>query len=155
MTSTNFTEVFPPMPHDQEAALKAAAVKTILVVEDDADIAAFLSLAIAQETPYHPLVVADGFEALRVMQHIKPNLVMIDYRLPKMNGIELYDLLQKTQGCEAFPTIIFSASIEKHEQELRERHLLGLKKPFELDELLQAIEQAFASPSQGEARFLQ
>jgi len=133
------------MPHDQQAALKAVPVKTILVVEDDADIAAFLSLAIAEETPYHPLIVPDGSEALRVMQHIKPNLVMIDYRLPHMNGIELYDLLQETPGHEALPTINLSASLEKHEQELRERHLLGLKKPFELDELLQTIEQVFAA----------
>jgi hypothetical protein len=34
-------------------------------------------------------------------------------------------------------------------QELRERNLLGLKKPFELDELLQSIEKILASPSKG------
>ncbi len=133
------------MPHDQEAAFRAAPVKTILVVEDDAAIAEFLSLAIAQETPYHSLVVADGFEALRVMQHIKPHLLLIDYRLPHMNGIELYDLLQKTPGYEVLPTIIFSAGLEKLEDALKGRHLVGLRKPLELTDLLQTIEQVFAA----------
>ncbi len=133
------------MPRDQEAAPKAAPVKTILVVEDDAAIAEFLSLAIAQETSYHSLVVADGLEALRVMQHIKPSLLMIDYRLPHMNGIELYDLLQKTPEYEVLPTIIFSASLEKLEDEMKVRHLVGLRKPLELTDLLQAIEQVFAA----------
>src|SRR5207248_53112 len=64
MTSTNCYGGVAPMPHDQQAERKAAPIKTILVVEDDTGIAEFLSLAIAQETPYYSLVVADGFEAL-------------------------------------------------------------------------------------------
>jgi len=127
------------MPHDQEAALKAAPVKTILVVEDDADIAKFLSLAIAQETPYHHFVVPDGFEALRVMERIKPNLLIIDYHLPKMNGIELYDLLQKTEGREALPTIILSASLERLEDEIKVRNVVGMRKPLELTEFLTTL----------------
>src|SRR5437763_8423450 len=125
------------MPHDQRAARKSAPVKTILVVEDDAGIAEFLSLAIAQETPYFPHVVADGSEALHLMQHIAPNLLIIDYLLPHMNGLELYDLLQKTDGREVPPTIIISASVERLEEELKERHLVGLSKPLELTDLLQ------------------
>ena len=132
------------MPHHQEAAFRAAPVKTILVVEDDADIAKFLSLAITQETPYHPFVVPDGFEALRVMEHIKPNLLIIDYRLPQMNGVELYDHLEQTEGRKVPPTIIVSASVEKLEEELKGRHLVGLSKLLELTDLLQTIEQMLA-----------
>jgi CheY-like chemotaxis protein len=124
---------------------KAAPIKTILVVEDDTGIAEFLSLAIAQETPYYSLVVADGSEALRIMQQITPNLLIIDYRLPQMNGIELYDLLEQTEGPKVPPTIIESASIEKLEKELKERHLVGLSKPLELGDLLQMIEQMLAA----------
>ena len=133
------------MPHDQRAERKAAPIKTILVVEDDTGIAEFLSLAVAQETPYHSLVVADGFEALRVMQEITPNLLIIDYRLPQMNGIELYDHLEKTEGRKVPPTIIVTASIKKLEEELKGRHLVGLSKPLELTDLLQTIEQMLAA----------
>src|ERR1051326_158544 len=133
------------MPHDRRAASKAAPVKTILVVEDDTGIAEFLSLAIAQETPYYSLVVADGSEALHVMQQITPNLLIIDYRLPQMNGLQLYDHLEKTEGPKVPPTIIVSASVAKLEEELKERHLVGMSKPLELADLLQTIEQILAA----------
>ena len=136
------------MPHDHVGAVKPAPVKTILVVEDDTGIAEFLSLAIAQETPYYSLIVADGAEALHVMQQIRPHLLIIDYRLPQMNGLELYDLLEQTKGREVPPTIIVSASIEQLEEELRERHLVGLSKPLELSDLLQTIEQMMAATAE-------
>jgi DNA-binding response OmpR family regulator len=78
------------VPHDHVAARKSVAVKTILVVADDPDTAAFLSRAITQETAYHPLVVADGSEAACVMQQIIPNLLIIGMSKP----LELTDLLQ-------------------------------------------------------------
>ena len=136
------------MPLNQKAANKAAPDKTILVVEDDPYNAEFLSLAIAHESRYFPLVVATGAEALRVMQQITPTLLLIDYRLPQMSRIELYDLLQQTEGPEVPPTIILSASLEKLETELKERHLVGLSKPLELTDLLETIEQVLAERAQ-------
>ena len=116
--------------------------KTILVVEDDELIGVFLSEAISQETAYHPLLVSDGFEALRVMHDIKPSLFLLDYRLPKMNGVELYDQLHAREGLETVPAIVLSANLPLHE--LTKRGLVGLKKPFDLDQLLQAIEKTIA-----------
>lgn len=116
--------------------------KTILVVEDDELIGTFLAEAISQETAYHPLLVSDGFEALRVTHDIKPSLFLLDYRLPKMSGIELYDQLHAREGFETVPTIILSANLPL--EELTKRGLMGLKKPFDLDQLLQAIEKTIA-----------
>jgi DNA-binding response OmpR family regulator len=116
--------------------------KTILVVEDDELIGAFLAEAITQETAYHPLLVSDGFEALKVTYDIKPSLFLLDYRLPKMNGVELYDRLHAREGLETVPVIIISANLPLHE--LTKLGLVGLKKPFDLDQLLQAIEKAMA-----------
>jgi hypothetical protein len=39
------------------------------------------------------------------------------------------------------PVIIISASLEQHEQELRQRGLLGLSKPFDVDDLLRLVKQ--------------
>ncbi len=116
--------------------------KTILVVEDDELIGVFLSEAISQETAYHSLLVSDGFEALRVMHDIKPSLVLLDYRLPKMNGVELYDQLHAREGLETVPAIVLSANLPLHE--LTKRGLVGLKKPFDLDQLLRTIEKTIA-----------
>lgn len=113
--------------------------KTILVVEDDELIGAFLAEAISQETPYHPLLVSNGFEALKVTHDIRPSMFLLDYHLPKMNGIELYDRLHASEGLETVPAILISANLPR--SELTKRDVLGIKKPFDLDHLLQAIEK--------------
>ncbi len=116
--------------------------KVTLIVEDDHSISEVLVYAIAQTTPYTAITALDGFEALEIMKGNKPDLLILDYQLPKMNGIELYDLLQTMQGLDHIPTIIMSANLP--EAAIRQRRLIGLKKPFELDELLDTIEKLIA-----------
>ncbi|HZO74153.1 MAG TPA: response regulator [Ktedonobacteraceae bacterium] len=116
--------------------------KTILVVEDDTSIGALLVEALAQETPYSAMLVTDGIQALNVARSIKPCLFITDYWLPNINGLELYDLLQATKELVDTPTIIMSAYLP--EQEINKRNLVGLNKPFDLDEFLEAVEKLLA-----------
>ncbi len=89
------------------------------------------------ETSYQILLVTDAFQAMRAMHTIKPCLFITDYHLPQMDGIELYDHLCTTKELAHIPTIIMSAHMP--EDEVQKRHLVGLNKPFELDELLNII----------------
>lgn len=116
-----------------------AATRTILVVEDDFDIGIFLIEAITQETPYRAFLATDANQAMDIARKIKPSAVLLDYQLPGMNGIELYDQLHATNGLEDTPAIMASARVPTNAVE--ERHLPSLKKPFELEELLQTIEE--------------
>jgi DNA-binding response OmpR family regulator len=122
-------------PHSREEAL----VKTVLVVEDDTGIGTFLVQAILQETPHQAMLVADGFQALKAVSNIKPSLFILDYQLPRMNGIELYDQLHATKGLEQIPAIVISARLPK--QEIEKRKIAAMSKPFELDDFLHAIEK--------------
>jgi DNA-binding NtrC family response regulator len=119
-------------------------VKAILVVEDDEGIGEVIQLALAEEPGYDTIVVANPYEALRVASNVKPNLFIIDYRLSSMNGIALYEQLHATDGLQGVPAILMSASIEQLQQELSERNLTGLAKPFSLDELVETIKQVAA-----------
>src|SRR3984893_3685445 len=114
-------------------------VKMILIVEDDPDIGQYLSLAISHETPYLSLLVTDSVRALEVVKHIRPNLFMLDYRLPCLNGVELYDELHLTAGLETIPAIIMCAGLPRDqlENEIKRRHLAVLPNPYDLDDLLQ------------------
>ena len=131
------------MPHNQELSIKgeskSISVKTILVVEDDTDIGSFLVQAISQETPHHAMLVTDGFQALKALTNIRPSLLILDYHLPSMNGIELYDRIQEMNMHDNLPTILISARLPK--QEIAKRKITGMAKPLELDEFLQTIEQ--------------
>ena len=113
--------------------------KVILIVEDDKRIGYLLTETIQEETPYHVMFVPDGFQALKFIRTIKPHLFLVDYLLPSMDGLELYDQLHAAEEFKHVPVIFMSATPPT--KELQERgDIYCIKKPFDLDEVLQAIE---------------
>ena len=121
-------------------------MKTILVVAGDADIGAFLRCALLQETSYNVLLALEGFEALKLTHFITPKLFLLDYHLARMTGIELYDRLHARHSLQATPAILLSTSLPLYKQEIATRNIRGISMPFELDELLAAIETLATSP---------
>ncbi|MFL5663235.1 MAG: response regulator [Ktedonobacteraceae bacterium] len=128
------------MLQHQEQSQRSA----ILVVEDDAAIGAFLTELISQETPYQFVLVTDGWQALDVVQEVKPILFLLNYQLPGMHGLDLYDRLHAIKELAHVPAIIVSAVLPK--RELEQRKLIGITKPFDMDRLLDAIEHVLANP---------
>jgi len=124
---------------------KNDGVKIILVVEDDHDTQGFFSEALSMLTPYHIQIVRNATEALDRVKQIKPNLFLLDYHLPKMNGIELFDCLHAIPELENIPAVIISATTTEHmKREIEGRKLKYIEKPFDLDVFLGTIEQEIA-----------
>ena len=132
------------MPNDVDSSSpqENRAIKTIIVVEDDEDIGLFLVQAISQETNHQAMLLTDGFQCLKAVTNIKPNLFILDYHLPSMNGIELYDQLHARKELEHVPAVVVSARLPR--QDIDKRHIVGMNKPLELDEFLYTIEQLLA-----------
>ncbi len=132
------------MPKMQDSLSKEmhATRKTILIVEDDPYIGEFLTMAISQETPYEALLAETGERAFEMIQHVKPSLFVLDYVLGSMNGLDLYDRIRTQRGFETIPAIFLSASLQKYQDKIKQRHLVGFVKPIDLDELLLSIHQA-------------
>ncbi len=97
-------EIIPPAAQSPRSA-------TILVVEDDADVGDFLREIIDEETPYHTIVVPDGLRALEKAQQLHPCLLLLDFRLPGINGLEVYDRLQEREETRGVPAIMMSAAL--------------------------------------------
>lgn len=76
----------------------AKAKKTILVVDDENDIRALYKELLSKR--YKILSAKDGDEGLRMIFSKKPDLVILDIKMPKMNGLEV---LRKTKSF--FPTL--------------------------------------------------
>ena len=117
-------------------------VKTILVVEDDEAVGSILVLMLLTESPYLVLLVTDGYQALKVVHDLKPSLFLLDYKLPGMDGIALYERLHAITGLADIPAIIISATLPR--RALQERHLTCLAKPFGVDQLLHTIDLSLA-----------
>lgn len=116
---------------------------TILVVEDDQDIGYFLQQAIDEETPYQTTVVADGKRALEKATQLHPCLFLLDYRLPGMNGIEIYDRLQQMEETRGVPAIMMSATLPV--EELERRGIYQLRKPMDIGSVIRMITHAMAT----------
>jgi DNA-binding response OmpR family regulator len=113
--------------------------KVILVIEDDASVGACLVEAITQETPYMAFLVTEADHALTLLREIKPDTILLDYLLPHMNGLDLYDYLHAHKPLKDIPVIMISASLPQ--QEITRRQLIGMQKPFEIDELITILKQ--------------
>lgn len=121
----------------------SAAIKTILIVEDDSGIGQFFFEAIKQETPYQALLTTDGYQALKLVHNVKPSLFLLDYGLPRMTGLELYDRLHATEELEDVPALLVSAHCPW--DEAKKRKIRCMRKPIELDDLLETIDSMLSS----------
>jgi CheY-like chemotaxis protein len=110
----------------------------ILVVEDEPDIREATSEALETEG-YRVIQAAHGHEALRVLRHVRPALILLDLMMPHMSGWELREILGRDPQLASIPVIVMSA-VERG----------GLPKPFGIDELLQAVGR-FAPPDAARA----
>ena len=122
------------------------AGKTVFIVEDDEAIGELLVEAIQQETPYQAVLASDGFQALKMLRTVKPDVLILDYGLPGMNGLEFYDAIHAVKALERLPVLIVSAEAARIQKEIKARQLSQLKKPFDLTDLLEAIERLFSRP---------
>jgi CheY-like chemotaxis protein len=116
---------------------------TILIVEDDEGIGEFLQQAIDEQTPYQTTVVHDGPQALERARQIQPCLFLLDYRLPGMNGLEVYDHLQNIEETRGVPAIMMSATLPT--EELQRRGIYQLRKPMEIGNVIRMITHAIAT----------
>jgi len=126
------------MAQDEVQVETRSGVKTILVVEDDINIGEVLVQAITQETSFLAILVSDGYEAMQTVKGVRPDLFILDYQLPRMNGIEIYDNLHAIPELAHVPALMISARLP--EKDLAERTITGMHKPLDLDEFLQMIE---------------
>lgn len=119
---------------------EASIQKTILLVEDHPIFSKIMTWAIAENTPHRVIHLFEGSRILQVINEHKPHLLVLDYDLPGLNGIELYDLVHSTEGLGHIPAIMVSAGLP--EREIEQRNLPGLHKPCSTSDLLRYIEEA-------------
>ena len=117
-----------------------ATRKTILLIEDHPILSKIVARLISEYTSHRVVRLDDGLDILHAMNEHKPDLLILDYNLPGLNGIEIYDLVHGTAGWENVPAIMVSASLPV--REIRRRKIPGLHKPCASGDLLRAVEQA-------------
>jgi two-component system, response regulator, stage 0 sporulation protein F len=116
---------------------------SILIVEDNENVGEFLQRAIDEWTPYQTTVVNDGFNALERGKQIQPCLLLLDYKLPGLNGLEIYERFQSMEETRGVPTIMMSTSLPV--EELQSRGIYQLRKPMDSGNVIRMITHALAT----------
>jgi len=115
--------------------------KIVLVVDDDRDIGEMLKQVITEQTNYRVLWIAESDLVLHAAAYLRPSLILLDYMMPTMDGLKLYDHLQETENMRGVPVVLISARATLPFEALRERGIYILRKPFELSDLLDLVAQ--------------
>lgn len=126
------------MENVMESQRKSTPTRFLLIVEESEAKWKVLQKAIEQETSYLTLVAQTSEEAIRFARNIQPALVLIQYHLPEVNGMELYRRLKIIAPEKILPAIILMREGEKVTHEfLPELHVL--EEPYPLDVLLKLL----------------
>lgn len=132
---------------------RTAVNKTILLVEDNPDDEALTLRAIRKHMPYGIVVARDGAEAL---EHLfgggqgagrhevpVPILVLLDLKLPKVNGLEVLRRMREESRTRSIPVIVFTSSTE--EQDILDSYRLGansyIRKPVDYGQFCDNMKQ--------------
>lgn len=114
--------------------------KIILLVEDDAAIREMIENVLTR-AGFNTLAAADAAEAERVMKQSRPDLILLDWMLPGVSGIELARRLRREAGTRGLPIIMLTARCEEHDRvagfEAGVDDYVG--KPFSVRELMARV----------------
>ncbi|AFZ35735.1 response regulator receiver protein [Stanieria cyanosphaera PCC 7437] len=86
----------------------------------------------------------DGLEGYNLIRSENPNLIMLDFLLPKMSGWEVYQEIQKQQHLRNIPLVLMSGRKEEVTDKLPEpfEYFSFVEKPFDQKQLVDAIREA-------------
>ena len=118
-------------------------MQTILFVEDEPTIQKTLSLALTQEG-YDVKNALDGEIGLKLAREIKPNLILLDLILPKMDGFEVLEELKEDDDTKDIPVIVLT-NLESS-QDIEKALVLGattylVKANYDLKEVIEKIKE--------------
>ena len=111
----------------------------VLVVDDDDSIRQVVSLALADEG-YQVDAAGDGEAALQLVRQQRPDLILLDMRMPVMDGWEFARQYRERPGPHA-PIIVVTAARDADDRAAQIAADGVLPKPFRLHQLLELVDQ--------------
>ena len=118
-------------------------VKKILVVEDSPMTRSLIISSLEEVGDFTIIEAANGFQALRKLPEVSPDLVITDINMPDINGLEVVRFVKQSENFKHIPVIIVTTEgrdVDK-ERGLRLGADKYLVKPFEPAQLQQVVRE--------------
>jgi DNA-binding response OmpR family regulator len=133
--------------HNPPTANSGLNSKTILLVEDNPDDEALTLRALQRNNIANKVLVAhDGAEAVEMLlgdKRVTPTIVLLDLKLPKLDGLEVLRRIRADDRTKFQPVIILTSS--KEESDLINSYSLGansyIRKPVDFNQFVEAVRQ--------------
>jgi DNA-binding response OmpR family regulator len=117
------------------------ASTVVLVADDEPDLRSLVEYSL-RGAGYEVVTAADGDEALGLAFARKPNLAVLDVRMPKLSGLEVTRRMRSNDSTAATPVLLLTAATEK--EDVAEGFAAGaygyIEKPFDPWELVARVE---------------
>jgi CheY-like chemotaxis protein len=121
-----------------------SSAPSILVADDDALICKMYSLMLAK-AGYQVTTASDGREALACIAQEHPDLIVLDYMMPHLSGIEVLNQMVRDPATASIPVLVISAVVLEealaHEPVVQQMRVAMLPKPVGRQTLLDHIAQ--------------
>lgn len=119
------------------------ASRKILVIDDSRVIRRCVK-DMLPEGQFEIIEAQDGQQGWDLIQSAEPNLIMLDFFLPKMSGWDVYLEIQKQQELKAIPLVLMSGRKEEVTDKIKEPFLdfAFVEKPFDQKQLIEGIKDA-------------
>ena len=141
---------------DLIAALHRVAprCRRLLVVDDDPHVVDLVRQSLEDE-PYQIDAAGDGLDALDAIRHRRPDVILLDLLMPRMDGFEVIASLQKDPERREIPVIVLTAkTLTRQERRSLKEHALAViqKGALDRDLLMAELKQALPEPVRPERR---
>lgn len=117
----------------------ATSERPILIVEDDAGMSTMLFIAL-EDANYAVRLAANGREALDQLNTVRPRLILLDLRMPVMDGLTFLQHLY-AQPASNIPPVIVMTAYRDLEPSVMQFDLPSITKPMRLDHLMDMIKR--------------
>ena len=132
---------------DQPADLRdivgsAPLMPTILIIDDEYLIADILSFALEDEG-FQTVVAGSGRKALEILDRERPDLIITDFMMPGMTGLELAETVKSREVHMSTPIMLMSGAQAYMGAERPDLFDEVIEKPFDIDDVIDKIRALF------------
>ncbi len=122
--------------------LKGDIMKKVLIVDDEADIIEILQFVL-EARGYECITAFDGEEGLRLAKEAKPDLILLDVMMPKINGYKISRLLKYDSKYKDIPILMLTARSQDEDKILGRETGADeyITKPFKVDYVIEKVKE--------------
>jgi two-component system, OmpR family, alkaline phosphatase synthesis response regulator PhoP len=117
----------------------AGSLATVLICDDEPSLRELIRVSLVG--PYRFAEADDGEESLVIARRLRPDVVILDMMMPRLNGLEVLAELRRDKTLSGTAVIVLTAQPATRDEALRQGADRVMVKPFEPEQITAAVEE--------------